>query len=99
MGFLPVKIGVDAGTINPQRGTPYMGPAPAYTYKVLAAGAAIPTPDPQTGEYKPRADQIILKTYRLEGNNTRRVLPPGTQPPMEAHPEPPEEKKDKRRKR
>ncbi len=99
MGYLPVKIGVDAGTTNPQRGTPYMGPAPAYTYRVLAAGTPIPTPDAQSGEYKPRADQIILKTYRLEGNNTRRVLPPGTQPPMESHPEAPEEKKDKRRRR
>ena len=99
MGYLPVKIGVDPGTINPQRGTPYVGPAPSYTYKVLAAGATIPTPDLQTGEFKPPAGQIIYKTYRLEGNNTRRVLPPGTVPPMEAHPEPPEEKKDKGKRR
>jgi hypothetical protein len=30
--------------------------------------------------------KTVLKTYRLEGNLVRRVLPPGVAAPMEAHP-------------
>ncbi len=99
LGYLPVKIGVDPGTINPAKGTPYMGPAPSYTYTVLGAGAPVPQPDPQTGMYAPGAANLVAKTYRLEGNNTRRVLKPGTQPPAEARLQPDEEKKDKRGKK
>jgi SH3-like domain-containing protein len=67
-------------------------PLPAFSYKVLAGGQPLPTPDPVTGEYKPGA--LITKTYRLEGNITRRILPPNTPAPEEAHPAV-EEKKDK----
>ena len=96
MGFLPVKIHTDPGTPAHDH-LPATGPAPAYSYQVLAAGAPMPQPDPATGILKPSG--LITKTYRLEGNNTRRVLPPGTQPPAEAHPAPEEEKKDKKGKR
>lgn len=99
MGFLPVKIGTDAGTINPAKGTPFVGPAPSYTYTVLSANAPVPQPDPQTGRFTPLKSQLITKTYRLEGNNTRRVLVPGTVPPAEARPEPEAEKKDKKGKK
>jgi hypothetical protein len=50
-------------------------------------------PDPVTGAIVP--GKTILKTYRLEGNLVRRVLPPDTTPPDEAHPEPVEKKAKK----
>ncbi len=84
VGYLPVKLG--------SRKDPYSkGPdaaqmLPAFTYRVLAADQPIPTPDPTTGLIKP--GRTIAKTYRLEGNICRRILPPGTQPEPEAHPEP-----------
>lgn len=99
MGYLPVKIGVDAGAINPAKGTPFVGPAPSYTYQVLAANVPLPQPDPQTGQFSPPKNELITKTYRLEGNNTRRVLAPGTTPPAEARPQPEESKKDKKGKK
>ena len=98
LGYLPVKIGVDPGTINPAKGSPFSGPAPSYSYTVLAAGAPLPQPNPQTGMWTPPKNELITKTYRLEGNNTRRVLPPGTPPPQEAQLAP-EEKKEKRGRR
>ncbi|GAA3757753.1 SH3 domain-containing protein [Terriglobus aquaticus] len=98
LGYLPVKIGTDPGTTNPQKGSPFVGPAPSYSYTVLAAGAPLPQPNPQTGMWTPPKNQLITKTYRLEGNNTRRVLPPGTTPPAEAQLAP-EEKKDKKGKK
>lgn len=98
LGYLPVKIGTDPGTLNPQKGSPYMGPAPSYSYTVLKAGAPIPQPNPQTGMWTPPKSELITKTYRLEGNNTRRVLPPNTPPPAEAQVAP-EEKKEKKGKR
>lgn len=99
LGYLPVKIGTDPGTINPQKGSPYMGPAPSYSYTVLAAGAPVPQPDPQSGLWTPPKSRLITKTYRLEGNNTRRVLAPGTTPPQEAQLAPEEKKEKKARKR
>jgi hypothetical protein len=94
-GYLPVKLF--------QSRDPY-GKAPdaqvempAFSYNVLAGGAPQPVPDPTTGEIKPA--QTITKTYRLEGNICRRLLPPNTQAPEEAHPapEPKKEKKGRRR--
>jgi hypothetical protein len=58
---------------------------PTFTYRVLAADQPIPVPDPTTGLIKP--GRTIAKTYRLEGNICRRILPPNTQPEPEAHPE------------
>jgi hypothetical protein len=49
-------------------------------------------PDPVTGVVTP--GRLIAKTYRLEGNITRRIVAPGTAPDMEAHPAPEEDKKD-----
>jgi hypothetical protein len=91
-GYLPVVISMqkdpygksaDAGT-----------PMPAFSYKVLAGDAAIPTADPVTGELAPSA--TVTKTYRLEGNICRRILQPGVAAPAEFH-EAPEEKKDKKK--
>jgi hypothetical protein len=48
-------------------------------------------PDPVTGAVVP--GKTVLKTYRLEGNLVRRVLPPGVTAPGEAHPNPVKEKK------
>ena len=56
------------------------------------ASAPIPEPDPQTGLIKP--SKLTEKTYRLEGNICRRILPPNTQAQPEAHPVP-ETAKDK----
>ena len=97
LGYLPVKIGVDPGSPSPGRGIPPTGPAPSYSYTVLAASAPVPQPD-ASGQFHPARSQLITKTYRLEGNNTRRVLTPGTQPPAEARLEPVEEKDKKGKK-
>ena len=99
LGYLPVKIGTDPGTINPQKGSPFAGPAPSYSYTVLAAGVPLPRPNPQTGLWTPPRNQLITKTYRLEGNNTRRVLPPGVAPSQEAQLAPEEKKEKKGKKR
>ena len=98
LGYLPVKIGVDPGSASPGRGIPPTRPAPSYTYTVLAEGAPVPTPD-ASGQFRPAQGQLITKTYRLEGNNTRRVLPPGTQAPAEARLLPRDEKEKKSKKR
>ena len=99
VGYLPVKIGTDPGNAAKDHGNPYAGAAPTYTYTVLAAGAPLPTPDATTGEFTPRKNELVTKTYRLEGNNTRRVLAPGVTPPAEARLEPDEGKDKKKRKR
>ena len=39
--------------------------------------------------------KTVLKTYRLEGNLVRRILPPGTEAPGESHPDPIEKKEKK----
>ena len=96
LGYLPVKIGVDPGNASPGRGIPPTGPAPSYSYTVLGEGAPIPRPDPATGEFRPNRSQLVTKTYRLEGNITRRVLPPGQGAPAEARLEPELTKKEKK---
>jgi hypothetical protein len=97
LGYLPVKIGTDPGTPAHDH-IPATGPAPSYTYTVLAAGAPVPQPDPATGQIRPSKGQLVTKTYRLEGNITRRVLAPGTAAPAEAQLAP-VEKKDKKKKK
>jgi hypothetical protein len=83
-GYLPVKIGT---SIDPYgRAEDSKVPLPSFTYRVLAADAPMPVPDPVTGLVKP--GQTIAKTYRLVGNITQRVIAPGAPPPEEAHPEP-----------
>jgi hypothetical protein len=84
VGYLPATL----GRMKDKFGT---GPLaqmelPYFTYRVLPASEAIPTPDPQTGLIKP--GQLIDKTYRLEGNICRRILAPGTSAVPEAHPDP-----------
>ncbi len=98
LGYLPVKIGTDAGYAARDHGNPYAGQAPTYTYTVLAAGAPIPTFDPATGMLALKKSDLVSKTYRLEGNNTRRVLAQGATAPAEARLEP-EEAQDKKKKR
>ncbi len=89
-GYFPVKI---ASERDPYGKSPAaLTPAPAFTYRVLAADAPPPTPDPVTGAIAP--GRTISKTYRLEGNVMRRIAPPGTKDEPEAHPAP-EEKKPK----
>ena len=97
LGYLPVKIGTDPGVASPGKGIPPTGPAPSYTYTVLADGVAVPAPGAAVGQFHPAANQLVAKTYRLEGNNTRRVLPPGVAAPAEARLEPLAEKKTKKR--
>lgn len=90
IGYLPVKIGMDPGTPAHDR-IPATGPAPTYIYTILAAGAPVPQAD-ANGQFRPAKNQLVTKTYRLEGNLTRRVLAPGTQPPAEAQLQPVEKK-------
>ena len=68
---------------------------PTFRYRVLAADSPPVMPDPVTGKVIP--GKTFLKTYRLEGNITHRVLVAGETPQEEAHPVPPEEKKKKLR--
>jgi len=89
-GFLPVKI---ESARDPYGKSPTaQTPSPTFTYRVLAADAPTPAPDPATGLTTP--GHTIAKTYRLEGNLVRRVAAPGTKDDPEAHPAP-EEKKAK----
>jgi hypothetical protein len=83
VGYLPIKLG---STKDPYgKGADAAQVLPAFTYHVLAGDQTIPTPDPTTGLIKP--GRTISKTYRLEGNIVRRILPPNVQPEAEAHPE------------
>ena len=94
LGYLPATMGSMKDPYSP--GALAQMSLPSFTYKVLAASAPIPQPDPVTGLVKPT--ELVTKTYRLEGNICRRILPPGTPVPEEAHPVPPPAK-DKGRKR
>jgi len=84
VGYLPVTLG--SGKDPYGKGALAALDLPTFTYRVLAADQPIPAPDPTTGLIKP--GRTITKTYRLEGNNCHRLLPPGTKPEPEAHPEP-----------
>ena len=92
VGYLPVTLGSSKDPYG--KGPDAALVLPTFTYHVLAADQPIPTPDPVTGLIKP--GRTITKTYRLEGNITRRLLPPGTQPEPEAHPDPVSDKKGKK---
>ena len=94
-GYLPVEVKMAA---DPYGKTPdSSAPAPTFSYRVLSADAAPVVPDPTTGYIVP--GKTIVKTFRLEGNLVRRVLPPGTTAPAEAHPTPVEKKPAKARRR
>jgi hypothetical protein len=84
VGYLPIKLGSSKDPYG--KGPDAAQTLPTFNYRVLAADQAIPAPDPTTGLIKP--GRTIAKTYRLEGNICRRILPPGVQPEPEAHPEP-----------
>ena len=88
-GYLPVtvKMAPDPYGKSPTATTP----APTFSYKVLSDEAGPVIPDPVTGAVVP--GKTVTKTYRLEGNLVRRLLPPGTTAPGEMHPEPVAEKK------
>ena len=89
VGYLPITLGASKDPYGKSPDAALM--LPTFTYHVLAADQPIPTPDPTTGLIKP--GRTIAKTYRLEGNITRRILPPNTQPEAEAHADPVSEKK------
>ena len=87
-GYLPVKI---ASARDPYGKSPAaLTPLPTFTYRVLAADATMPAPDPATGLITP--GRLITKTYRLEGNLVRRIAPPGSKDEPQAHPAPDEKK-------
>jgi len=91
-GYLPVEVKV---ATDPYSKSPTAAvPAPTFSYRVLSDDAGPVIPDPVTGMMVP--GKTILKTYRLEGNLVRRLLPPTTQAPGETHPNPVAEKKVKK---
>ena len=93
-GYLPVKIGKMK---DPYGKTPAaQQELPSFTYKVLAADAPVPQPDPETGAMVP--GKTVTRTYRMEGNFMHRITPPGTEPEAVAHPVA-EEKKDNKGKK
>jgi hypothetical protein len=93
-GYLPVTLGVGK---DPYGRSAMAGiEAPTFTYRVLAASAAVVASDAVTGMVKP--GRTIAKTYRLEGNLVRRVAAAGAKDEQEAHPVV-EEKRVGRRKR
>ncbi len=90
-GYLPVEVKMAS---DPYGKAPVsMAPAPTFSYRVLSDEAAPVVPDPVTGAIVP--GKTVLKTYRLEGNLVRRVLPPNATAPGEAHPQPVEKKAKK----
>ncbi|MEO7029047.1 MAG: SH3 domain-containing protein [Acidobacteriaceae bacterium] len=94
-GYLPVVVNEAADPYGHAANSAVS--LPSFTYRVLAAEAPAPVPDAVTGLVAP--GKTIAKTYRLEGNVTRRVLAPGSVAPAEAHPVPEAEKKGKKRKK
>jgi hypothetical protein len=88
-GYLPVTVKMAADPYG--KSATATTPAPTFSYKVLSDEAGPVIPDPVTGAVVP--GKTVTKTYRLEGNLVRRLLPPGTTSPGEAHPEPLAEKK------
>lgn len=90
-GYLPVDLKMAADPYGKSPAS--MAQAPTYSYRVLSDQASPVVPDPVTGAVVP--GKTVWKTYRLEGNLVRRVLPPGVPPPGEAHPQPVSEKKKK----
>lgn len=94
-GYLPVTVKMAP---DPNGKTPdQTAPAPTFSYRVLSADAPPVVPDPTTGYIVP--GKTIVKTFRLEGNLVRRILPPGTTAPAEAHPIAPAKKTPKPRRR
>ena len=87
-GYLPLKVTMASDPYG--KAPASMTVAPTYSYRVLSGDAPPVVPDPVTGAMVP--GKTIVKTYRLEGNLVRRVLPPNTTAPDEAHPEPVEKK-------
>ncbi len=81
-GYLPVTVGMSADPYG-KSATAQMA-LPTFTYKVLAADAGPVLPDAVTGMVTP--GRTIEKTYRLEGNLVRRIVPPGSKDDAEAHP-------------
>jgi hypothetical protein len=93
-GYLPVELKMmqEVGGKAANSSTPL----PGFSYRVLRADAPPVVPDPMTGAIVPGA--TVTKSYRLEGNITRRMEPPqGVALPELAHPEPVEEKKGKKK--
>ena len=82
-GYLPLHIALRADPYG--KGAEAAEKLPTFTYRVLAAGEALPVPDPTTGLFHP--GRTVDETWRLEGNICRRVLAPGAPPPAEAHPD------------
>jgi hypothetical protein len=81
-GYLPVDVKT---TTDPYGKSALAAtPVPTFSYRVLAAESPDVVPDAATGAVVP--GKTVLKTYRLEGNLVRRVVPPGVPAPMEAHP-------------
>jgi hypothetical protein len=88
-GYLPIEITTMKDPY--EKGVLGTMTLPAFRYKVLAADSPAVVPDPVTGAVTP--GKTFIKTYRLEGNITHRVLNPNEASPDEAHPVPPDEKK------
>ncbi|MEO8736151.1 MAG: SH3 domain-containing protein [Edaphobacter sp.] len=88
-GYLPVEVKMASDPYG--KAPASMASSPTFSYRVLSDEAAAVVPDPVTGAVVP--GKTVLKTYRLEGNQVRRVLPPGVPAPGEAHPQPVKEKK------
>jgi len=94
-GYLPIEI---TALKDPnEKGVIGTMTLPAFRYRLLAADSAPVVPDPVTGAVTP--GKTFVKTYRLEGNITHRVLAAGETPPDEARPLPEDETKKKRRRR
>ena len=91
-GYLPLKVTMASRSLRQGSGIDGCR-LRRYSYRVLSDEAAPVVPDPVTGAIVP--GKTVLKTYRLEGNLVRRVLPPNTTAPGEAHPEPVEKKAKK----
>lgn len=92
-GYLPVEVKL--ATDPYAKGAATAVQAPTFSYRVLTADAPPVVPDPVTGGVNP--SKTIVKSYRLEGNQVRRVIAPGETTPELAHPLPVTEKKVRRR--
>lgn len=95
-GYLPIELKMMEDTGG--RAANSSTALPGFSYKLLLADSPPVVPDPTTGAITP--GKTITKAYRLEGNITRRMVPPqGETLPDIAHPEPVTDKKEKKAKR
>ncbi len=94
-GYLPVTIGKMKDPNG--RSATAQAELPSFSYRLLAADAPTPVPDPESGAVSP--GRLVTRTWRLDQNTVLRVAPAGQPPEGVARPVPETEKGKKGKKK